>query len=315
MLYITTKDQKDAHTAYKTLVSDCAADGGLYIPFRLPIYSQEELREMSKQSFGEIVAQILNYFFSAQLTGWDVDFAIGRNPLKLASVGRKITVAELWHNHASSYFCVVKNLFGILTKNDGVAAAPTDWAKVAVRISVLFGIYAEMLRTEMITLDDSFDISMEAGSYFDPISACFACKMGLPVSKIIVCCDSENAVLWDLVHRNEISTISLSSNVRLGIERLLCVFYGEAEMNRFIELCDKKRTYSVNEDLLQCLSDRMFCVVVGKDRLSAVVNSVLNTDNYKIDKKTAISFGAIQDYRAKAGESRRTLVFSENRPL
>ena len=314
MLYITTKDQIDAHTAYKTLVSDTAADGGVYIPFRFPKYDDAQIRKLKEGSFNEVVAQILNYFFSAQLTAWDVDFAIGRSPVKLATAGRKLVVSELWHNHNGAYACLEQNLFRRLSKNSGIADAPTDWARAAIRIAVVFGIYVQMCREGLLQCNDTFDVVMEIGDFFDPIAALYAKIMGLPIGKIIICCNGENAALWDLIHRNSVSTSALSRNLRLGIERLIYAVYGMDELKRFNQIADSRRTYTPDEELTERLSDAFFCVVVSPDRLAAVVSSVLNTDNYRIDEKTAISFGAVRDYRAKAGESNLTLVFFENRP-
>lgn len=314
MLYLTAKDQKDAYTAYKTLVSDCAADGGLYVPFRIPRYIDEEIVQLKSRSFGDVVAQILNYFFSAQLTGWDVDFAIGRNPVKTVPVGRKILVSEVWHNPEASYSALEKSLFTRLTRNGGIADVPTDWAKVAIRIAVLFGVHGDMRRNGILSCGQTFDIAMDVGDFFAPVAVCYAKKMGLPVGKIICCCNSDNGAIWDLIHRNELSTAALKPNIRLGLERLLYVVYGREESVRFMEACENRRLYSVSEEVPVMLSDDMFCVVVGEERLHAVINSVYRTDNYIIDANTALPFGAIQDYRSKTGESTMTLLFAEKDP-
>ncbi len=314
MLYITTKDQKDAHTAYKTLVSDCAADGGLYIPFRIPKYNAEEINELKCRSFGDVVAQILNYFFSAQLTAWDVDFAIGRSPVKTVTLGRKIVVSELWHNPESAYLGLEKSLFRKLSQNSGTAVLPTDWAKTAIRIAVLFGVYGEMRRNDILIAGQTFDLAMDIGEHFAPVAAVYAKEMGLPVGKILCCCGSESGAVWDLIHRNEISTAALAPQLRLGLERLLYVTYGDWELRRFSEVCNKKGIYSVDEETRNKLSDMLFCVVVGNERLNTVINSVYRTDNYLIDFHTALPFGAIQDYRSRVGESNTTLLFAEKDP-
>ncbi len=314
MLYITTKVQSDAYTAYKTLLSDQASDGGLYMPFRIPQYTDEEISLLKSRSFGDVVAQILNYFFSSQLTAWDVDFAIGRSPVKTVPVGRKIFVSEVWHNPQACYSGLEKNLFERLTQNGGIAQLPTDWAKIAIRISVLFGIYGDIRRNGLISCGQSLDIAMDAGDYFAPIAACYAKKMGLPVGKILCCCNSENAAIWDLIHRDELSTAALKPKLRLGLERLLYVFYGKAEMTRFAAACEKRRLYALSDDAQKKLFDDMFCVVVGQERLHSVINSVYRTDGYLIDADTALPFGAIQDYRSKSGESTATLLFAEKDP-
>lgn len=314
MLYITTKDQKDAYTAYKTLVGDCAADGGLYMPMRIQKYSAEEIAQLKDRSFGDIVAQILNYFFSAQLTAWDVDFAIGRNPVKLVTLSRKIVISEVWHNPEAAYTGFEKSLFRKLSQNGGVATLPTDWAKTAIRIAVLFGVYGELCRNGVLSESRTFDLAMDISEYFAPIAAVYAKEMGLPIGKILCCCTSENGAVWDLIHRNELSTATLSVQLRLGLLRLLYVTYGEKELDRFTEACEKRGIYSVDDEAEHKLSDLLFCVVVGNERRSTVINSAYRTDNYLIDPDTALPFGAIQDYRSKAGETNTTLLFAEKDP-
>ena len=63
MLYVTTRNKNDAHTAHKTLISDRASDGGFYVPFRMPVYSHEEILSFKDKNFGQCVSEILNLYF------------------------------------------------------------------------------------------------------------------------------------------------------------------------------------------------------------------------------------------------------------
>ena len=228
MLYVTTRDNKDAHTAHKTLVSSYADDGGLYMPFHLPGFSSTEIASMKDKSFGEAVAQIINCFYPAQLTGWDVDFFIGRTPIKIAAVNRKMIIAQAWHNPQSKYQYIERNLFDRIAQEGGVAPQPTDWVKIAIRIALLFGVYGEMLRSGALNENMQFDVAVATGDFSDPIAAWYASQMGLPIQKIICSCDKTPAV-WDLIHRKVIATTSLSDGLRLGIERLICAAVSREE--------------------------------------------------------------------------------------
>ena len=77
MLYLTTRDKFDTYTVYRTLHEDTAPNGGLFFPFRLPAVSLETLKG---KTFCECVADVLNLFFSAGLTGKEVEFSVGRYP-------------------------------------------------------------------------------------------------------------------------------------------------------------------------------------------------------------------------------------------
>jgi len=98
VLYKTTRDDNDTYTAHRVLHENRASDGGVFIPFRMPLFSEKEIAELVSVGFGETVAAILNKFFSCHLTGWDVDFCIGRNAIKLDTMSHRMVVAELWHN-------------------------------------------------------------------------------------------------------------------------------------------------------------------------------------------------------------------------
>lgn len=310
MLYVTTRDRSDAFTAYRTLASDTAPDGGLYIPYVLPTLEREEIREMSNMSFSEIVANILNIFFSAKLTAWDVDFCIGKNPLKTAPVGRKIIVAELWRNPSADYSHFVKNIYTRLYSEQ--RNAPTSWLKIAVKIAVTFATYAELVRSGALE-SDKLDIAVLLDDMTDPLAAYYAKKMGLPIGNIVMCCD-DNSGIWDLLNRGEIGTALLDKDRRLGLERLICEVCGKEEALRYKTAAEKSGLYILPEELTDTFCDGLHAAVIGKNRIETVVSSVYRNNNYAMDARTAICFGGLQDYRAKVGESKLTLMFSEQAP-
>lgn len=311
MLYVTTRDCSDAFTAHRALSSDCAPDGGLYIPYILPKLDEAQLEQMLTQSFGENIAQILNMFFSAKLTGWDVDFCCGKNPVKAAAIGRKIIVAELWRNPGSDYTHFVKNLLARLW---GEQAAPaTNWARVAIKIAVCFATYAELIRNGDVEANTRIDLAVPVGDMTDPIAAYYARVMGLPVVNIIMCCD-DNSGIWDLLNRGEIGTAPLDSGRKLGLERLIEAECGSAETSRYYAACEKHGLYILPEEQTKTFGKGLFAAVIGKDRIHSVINSVYRNNSYFMDPKTAVCFGGLQDHRAKVGESRLTLMFADQSP-
>ena len=80
MLYITTRNDRDAFTVQHVLTQNNGEDGGLYLPLHFPKFTEEELQSLCAVSFNQRVAAILNLFFSSKLTGWDVDFCAGTPP-------------------------------------------------------------------------------------------------------------------------------------------------------------------------------------------------------------------------------------------
>ena len=92
MLYVSTRNHVDSFTAYRVLHEDHAPDGGMFVPMRFPAFLPEELCQLKTSSFGEIVSIVLNKFFSANLSAWDVEICAGRHPFKLVPMNHKMLI-------------------------------------------------------------------------------------------------------------------------------------------------------------------------------------------------------------------------------
>lgn len=311
MLYITTKTDKDAFTAYKALHNNTASDGGMYVPFRFPVYSTEDIYGLKEKSFNQIVADILNSFFSCRLTGWDVDFCIGRNSYRIADAGNKVVVAELWHNLASNYSFTVKKLYEQITQTTDT---PTDWFCIAVEIAILFGIYVELLKSKELNTAQNIDISVQTGDFHPAISAWYARKMGLPIGTII-CSSNGDGIIWDFLHRGTFSTASAATELKNTVSRLIQGSFGYSAVEDFIAKSEKSHAYVVDEELLTVLNDGFFCSVIGEDRSASVMNSVYRNSSYIMDPESALCYGGLQDYRAKTGNNHLTMLLSRESAL
>ena len=308
MLYITTRGNRDAYTSHRALCNDVAPDGGRYIPFKMPRYSEAEIIGFQMKSFGQGVAEILNAFFSAGITGMDVDFCIGKNSVKMSPMSHRICVAEMWHNLAGNYESIVNGLNKKVHGED----VPSVWFKTAVRISMLFALYGEMLRQDLIEPQKTFDISVDANNFAEPIAAIYAREMGLPIGTII-CTSVENGILWDVIHRGSFAPAA-DSDLALGLEQLLFATLGQYAVKDYISAYRSKSTYSVNDVQLAELNRGLFCSVVGKSRVEATINSVYRSNQYLLDASAALCYGGLQDYRAKTGSTSITLLFSNRTP-
>lgn len=311
MLYITTRENKDAFTVARVLFQDRASDGGLFVPFRMPEFTQEEIVSLKQKSFGQTVAEILNAFFSCRTSGWDVDLCIGRNPVKLVAMNHRISVAELWHNPEETYVYIVKRLCERILYPQGNYHKPSQWVEIAVRIAVLFGIFGELMRLEVIDGVQPVDMAVAADTLFVPMACWYARRMGLPIGTIICGCNSDNG-LWDLIRRGEFNASSSAVHQQDGcLERLIQGTLGCNEVKRYVTCCQNKRTYTVTGESLLQLSAGVFVAVVGKNRTDMIIKSVNKTNAYALNPNTALSYGALQDYRACSSESRIALLLSD----
>lgn len=323
MLYVTTTEKDDAYTAARTFLEDRGPDGGLFLPRQFPHFADEDLTELTQESFGERMARILNLFFSTKLTGWDVDSAIGRCPVKAATMSHRIFLLELWRNLDGSYEQMEKILATKIRNDEDMKQRVSSWLRIAIRIALLFASYAELVRTKALDWETAVDASVVSGDLSAVMSLWYARKMGLPVANIICSCN-ENCALWDLLHHGElrpdiqpISTTTPLADVGLPseLERLIYGSFGWQYTKDFLQICKNKGLYVPPAEEFESLRSGLFTAVVSRARVDVLISSVYRTNSYVVGPYTALAYGGLTDYRAKTGESRVALILAERSPV
>lgn len=315
MLYVTTRNNRDAFTAHKVLRGDRAQDGGMYLPLHMQGFSVEEIASLKEKTFGEAVAMVLNRLFNLQLSGWDIDFCIGRYPARLALLQHRIYVAETWHNPKWSYEWVVNNLVGYLCDDSVV---PGNWAKIAVQISVLFGIMGDLMRKGI----ERTDISLVSGDFSAVISAWYARKWGLPIGNIICSCN-ENKAVWDLVCQGQLRTDIISvptitpeadAVIPENLEYLIFECGGYDEVRKFLQCMREGKAYFPGDNIQKKLRTGLHVSVVSSSRAGSTISGVYGTSKYILSPYGALAYAGLLDYRARTGETRHAVVLPQISP-
>lgn len=321
MLYAATRNKSDIETAYKTIHLDCTGDGGLFTPFRMPVFEKQDILAMKARSFGQNMAQVLNVFFSVGLTGWDIEFAIGRAPVQISTITHRIFIAESWHNSQWRFNHVVQLLSDRLRGDEG-GQTPTNWVSIAVRIAALFASYGQLLTTEQIEEQDVFDVAVTTGDFAAPMAAWYARRMGLPVGNIICGCN-DNGCVWDLLNHGQMTTGGIAVRtvtpeadvvVPRNLERLVYEILGIDETLRYLGCCRTGSIYSLDALQLEQLRTGLFAAVISDSRVESIIHSVYRTSNYIFSPYAALAYGSLLDYRAKTGETRNVLLLAERSP-
>lgn len=323
MLYQTTRTKNDTYTAARTLSEDRAPDGGSFVPLKFQRLTKNEIKKLADKSFSQNVADVVNGFFSTQLDSWAIEFAIGRYPVKLVSIGSREIVAETWHNPVWKFDRLARGIEKAIRQSDDVRDIPTDWLMIASRIAVLFGIVGELLRQGKVFADEPVDIAVPCGNFSAPMAAWYAKQMGLPISTILCCCNDNNGP-WKLLHKGEIrtdavpvqtSTPNCDHVAPAGLERLVFGTLGVNAANEFSDICRKGGTFYLEPEQQKKLRDCMYVPVTGQRRLESAVKSLYNSCGYPADAYTALCYSGILDYRSVTGEGRQVLILSEESPL
>lgn len=316
MLYVTTRNNRDTFPAPRVLREDRSPDGGFYVPFRVPVFSDEELKRLQKLPFDQRIADILNFLFQTGLTRWDVSFCIGRSPIKLMPLRHRIVIGEFWHNPDWSFDRLEQNLSRLLCKE---VQLPGSWLRIAVRIALLAAVLPEIPDYDGAVPD----ISVVSGDFLWPISIWYARAWGFPVGNLILCCN-ENRNLWDLICHGQLRTdsVSIPSQVPEAdipvppeLERLIYACGGLEETERYLDCCREGVSYYADDRMLNELQKGNYVSVVSSSRIRDIIPGVLGTHRYLLSPDTALSYAGLQDYRAKKGSFRPALVISGKSPL
>ena len=321
MLYATTRGKHDVVTAYKAAHTDCYSDGGLYVPFRMPKFQKGQLEQLADTAPAQIVADVLNLFFSCDLTASDVESASAHRPVECLPLGRRLLAAELWHNSDGDVSRTVRRLSDrICGEKRGVI--PSNWMQIAVRIALLFASYGHLLSANQLRVHRLFDVAVTSGDFAMPMAVWYARQMGLPIGNIICGCNS-NGGFWDLLNRGEFSTGDIVTDtstpeadivVPRNLERLICATLGVEETKQYLLCCSMGRTYRLSEDFLQILGKGLFAAVISDSRVASIIPGVYHTCGYVLSPYAALAYGSLQDYRAMTGHTNPALLVAERSP-
>lgn len=293
MLYVTTRNKQEVYTPNHALRKDSAEDGGRFVPFKMPSFSPGDIASLTEKSFGQRMADMLNLLFGTRLTAWDVEFTIGRYPVRQVSMSHRITIAECWHNPQWDYAWLAEKISVELLKTPEIS----DWTQIAIRVALLFGIYDGEAR----------DLAVSGEDLSAAMAALYAKSFGLPMGNIIICC-RESETLWNLLHKGELRDYDP------GLERFLHGCGGQEEVRRYVTACAEGKLYTAG-DLCKAVMNRHIRIsVLGEKRVRSAIPNVLRTSGYLLGPDTALCYIGLQDYRAVAGESRSARVLSDRSP-
>lgn len=312
MLYVTTRSDTDVFTAQKVLRETRGPDGGFYVPFRMSGFSEEELEAMSRTTFYQRVAGILNRLFQTRLTAWDVEFAVGRRAVQISPLGSRMLATECWHNPEWCYSRLERNLGTLLT---GRADPPGSWVRMAIGIAVLGSIALELQKQG----HNRVDVALAVGDFYLPVSAWYAREWGFPIGNIVLC-SQEQKNLWDLLCHGQMRTDTLGTSqdnvpVPPELEYLLWACGGKDEAQRFVTACRRGSLYTLSEPTLGKLRQGLFASVVSTKRVEETIPAVYHTHHYLLSRNTALAYAGLLDYRARTGGTGQGMVIAEKSPV
>ena len=315
MLYVTTRGGSEIVTAHWAMTHD--PDAGQLIP-------RQEIRfdgDIAKRSFNQNIAYALELLFQEKISAWDVDMALGKHPVDLMDLNSRTVEARLWWGADRGFSQFVDRLFRIFSADP--LERPSTWFILSVRIAVLTGVIGKMMAEGRIAEGETIDISVPSMDFQFPMAAWYARKWGLPIGRILCCCNENNAP-WALLHQEELRTdlpvrhtptAACDQSVPAGLERLIYAVIGPAEAERFAQAVENRQRYRMEAEHQRLLREEMAVTVVSQRRLRFLMPNLYRDGVWTPDPYTAMSFAGLVDHRAHTGETGRGLIICQEDPM
>lgn len=268
LLYVNTKNKYETYTAHQALSLQSSYTDGVIAPIRLPFFNKSELSDIYKLGFSGASAFILNKFFSKGISVKDMNEAIDFSIASSELLDRKTLIIRF----DGKFSELEKSIYRLMLNDD---TAPTLWGRCAIRISLLFGIFGELIPCGI----RGADFAVASDDVLSIIPVLYGKAMGLPVNKIIVGASYEDAI-WNFLHKDQDGSGDVYEYFRHGVSAAAHI-----------------------------VTD-VFSFVVSKARAGEIITNVQSTYNKSIDLSAAFSYGALQDHRAVTGENRTTIIFN-----
>lgn len=225
----------------------------------------------------------------------------------------------------------VKNIF---TNNDTAAllqennmqfssANSINWGRLVPQIVYYVSAYCDLL-TSGEDLSGGFNVVVPTGNFGNILAAYYAKMMGVPVNKLI-CASNANNVLTDFINtgvydRNRAfhTTISPSMDILISsnLERMLFELCGRDD--RLVAALQSDLStngkYQVSDDVHAKFTELFFGGCCDDTATKETIGKYFSEQGYLSDTHTAVALKVYDEYLAKSGDNRATVVASTASP-
>ena len=183
--------------------------------------------------------------------------------------------------------------------------------------------YAKLLANSEIEKDEKVNVVVPTGNFGNILAAYFAKQMGVPFGKLI-CASNDNKVLYDFFqtgtydkNREFILTTSPSMDILVSsnLERLLYLSCGRdaAKTKAMMEQLSTNGKYEITADMKEFMKD--FCAgYADMEENAKEIRKVFDDTGYLIDTHTGVAAAVYEQYKAKTGDTTKTVIASTASP-
>ena len=183
--------------------------------------------------------------------------------------------------------------------------------------------YAKLLANGEIEKNEKVNVVVPTGNFGNILAAYFAKQMGVPFGKLI-CASNDNKVLYDFFrtgtydkNREFILTTSPSMDILVSsnLERLLYLSCGRdaAKTKAMMEQLSTNGKYEITADMKEFMKD--FCAgYADMEENAKEIRKVFDDTGYLIDTHTGVAAAVYEQYKAKTGDTTKTVIASTASP-
>ena len=311
---MTTRGESDVFTGHWAMTHD--PDKGQIIPRQEPRLDGN----FAGRTFNQNIAYVLDALYRERISPWDVDMAIGKHPLEIAELNSRTLEARLCWGSDRSFDQQTRRLLAIFTGN--TYEKPSAWFVMSVRIAILAGIFGRLQAEGKLKAGETMDICVPSFDFQYPMAAWYGRKWGLPIGRIICCCNENNAP-WALLHQEELrtdasprSTITAACDqaAPAGFERLLYEVLGQHEAVRYGEAVERGDRFRLEASQRNQLRKELAVTVISQRRLRFLMPNIYRDGVWTPDPYTAMSYAGLVDHRAHTGDTGMGLIISQEDP-
>lgn len=204
------------------------------------------------------------------------------------------------------------------------SANSINWGRLVPQIVYYFSAYADLLANGEIQAGDKINVVVPTGNFGNILSAYYASLMGLPVNRFI-CASNANNVLTDFIatgvydrNRPFHTTISPSMDILISsnLERLLYDLTGrdDAKVRGLFDQLAKEGRYEVDGGVKEKIQSLFYGGCCDDDQTKATIKEIFDKYSYLCDTHTAVAVKVYEDYRAKTGDTTKTVIASTASP-
>lgn len=167
---------------------------------------------------------------------------------------------------------------------------------------------------------EKINFVVPTGNFGNILAAYYACKMGIPVNKLI-CASNRNKVLFDFFetgvydkNRDFYLTPSPSMDILISsnLERLIAEIAGEKTSDLMAELKNTGK-YEITAEMKAKL-DKFVGGYAEDKEMAAAISDLYNKEGYIIDTHTAVAAAVYNKYRRETGDTTCTVIASTASP-